>query len=648
MGEPISELLDVSHEYIHQPLKQSGYVRLLKLHTLGEQIECSLKQFPLVEAKFEALSYVWGGEEKPFRAIIRDTRGRNLGFLSLTRNLHNALRDLRDTPELEGTNFWIDQICIDQNGEEKNHQVKMMNKIYKSASRVMVHIGTPQSPELDRRGVQLLDELDRHFAPNYDFILERGNIWNAIIGRHDLSVRKLSQNIDRNYGPEDWNWLANLASGIWYDRLWMVQEQLANANIIMLRGRHLLAWDKVAAMTILFAVGVLPQQYWPSSNRQSILESTVYSLWRDRQDRCFEFPCRTLLENINWYGCLRCRDLRDFLYALLGISLDSDELHIYPDYSEANTVEQLFLDTTIRILKVATNLSVLEQACRFKHRYGLPTWALMPSSEFYFIAVPHGFSPHVRSQLATRPTISANNTLLALKGSCVDEVELLTPNIVPPEGKYNGPMNDLWIQPATQYLSALASIMSHAGVTLPHAAALGRVMRIVYSGLVPDSDFEQSVTVRRAADYTCSSIRFWAQEISTYDRKLLPCTTKVLSVCENIVHKLYEAMQSPYAQKDGGGQAGQDEREIIFFPYFNLPRATVFCVSKRGRIGIVQEGVMVEDVLAAFEGADWLYALRPEGSRYHLVGSAYVDGLMNGEFYANNDPDDVDEVIELI
>jgi hypothetical protein len=55
------------------------------------------------------------------------------------------------------------------------------------------------------------------------------------------------------------------------------------------------------------------------------------------------------------------------------------------------------------------------------------------------------------------------------------------------------------------------------------------------------------------------------------------------------------------------------------------------------------------DVIAAFRGADKLYALRPvEGGRYRLVGDAYVDGLMFGEAYEGVDADEVVYDIELI
>lgn len=142
--------------------------------------------------------------------------------------------------------------------------------------------------------------------------------------------------------------------------------------------------------------------------------------------------------------------------------------------------------------------------------------------------------------------------VLALRGSRVDEIKLLTPKIIS-EGRYHSLMNALWVQPVTQHLLALAMVMSHIGVTLYHSAALGRAMRAVFDGLVPDA--EHPVAIERAAGHTCSEIRSWACEIFTYNGQLLPHTTEVLTACESIMHRLHQAMQSPYAQQDISIQA---------------------------------------------------------------------------------------------
>jgi hypothetical protein len=60
---------------------------------------------------------------------VLDEAGMALGYISLTSKLKNALHDLRASKEIRTKVFWIDQICIDQDGIEKNHQVELMGQI---------------------------------------------------------------------------------------------------------------------------------------------------------------------------------------------------------------------------------------------------------------------------------------------------------------------------------------------------------------------------------------------------------------------------------------------------------------------------------------------------------------------------------------
>jgi hypothetical protein len=66
--------------------------------------------------------------------------------------------------------FWIDQICIHQEGEEKGHQVGLIGQIYKNAVRVITYMGPAGDEEVEREGERLLVRLDRHFAPNYKLL----------------------------------------------------------------------------------------------------------------------------------------------------------------------------------------------------------------------------------------------------------------------------------------------------------------------------------------------------------------------------------------------------------------------------------------------------------------------------------------------
>lgn len=120
-------------------------IRLLRLMpyanegTERTEVQCELFEYSLQDLDkrthlYEALSYTWGGKEKPCSIIIKKQN------LSITANLYVALLRLRDR-FLERI-IWIDAICINQESkEEQGQQVQLMAMIYSKAHRVLVWLG---------------------------------------------------------------------------------------------------------------------------------------------------------------------------------------------------------------------------------------------------------------------------------------------------------------------------------------------------------------------------------------------------------------------------------------------------------------------------------------------------------------------------
>jgi hypothetical protein len=130
------------NKYCYSPLPGPGSIRLLRLmaHTdENARIECRLFDYPLQELEeraclYEALSYVWGGSDKPHSISIGGY------YLPITANLYAALLHLRD--RLIERIIWVDAICIDQDNQtERAQQVQSMAKIYCKANRVIVWLG---------------------------------------------------------------------------------------------------------------------------------------------------------------------------------------------------------------------------------------------------------------------------------------------------------------------------------------------------------------------------------------------------------------------------------------------------------------------------------------------------------------------------
>lgn len=73
-----------------------------------------------------------------------------------------------------------------------------------------------------------------------------------------------------------------------------------------------------------------------------------------------------------------------------------------------------------------------------------------------------------------------------------------------------------------------------------------------------------------------------------------------------------------------------------------------FCVTKDGRVCNAMNQANLGDIVTALQGSDKLWVLRPVGTRYRLIGDAYVDGLMAAEAYEGVDRNKVDYDIELV
>jgi hypothetical protein len=133
-------------QYLHSPLAPgTNTIRLLRLMPQGigsaerTKLRCELFEYSLQNLDkrthlYEALSYIWGGDERTCSITIEEQN------LDATANLYTALIRLRGR-SLERI-LWIDAICIDQNNlDERSQQVQLMAMIYSKAHCVLVWLG---------------------------------------------------------------------------------------------------------------------------------------------------------------------------------------------------------------------------------------------------------------------------------------------------------------------------------------------------------------------------------------------------------------------------------------------------------------------------------------------------------------------------
>lgn len=140
--EPGSISSGLTHEYSDLSLSTGTAIRLIVLFpgSAGELLYCTVTAADPYKEDYDALSYTWATEDvddgKTGRIHCPD------GVVAITENCEAALRHLRF--QFAPRQLWVDAICIDQsNVKERNHQVGLMDQIFKSASTVHICIKDP-------------------------------------------------------------------------------------------------------------------------------------------------------------------------------------------------------------------------------------------------------------------------------------------------------------------------------------------------------------------------------------------------------------------------------------------------------------------------------------------------------------------------
>ncbi|KAK1775287.1 ankyrin repeat-containing domain protein [Copromyces sp. CBS 386.78] len=232
---------------------------------------------------YEALSYVWGSEDKPCSILIN---GYNL---AVGENLHAALLHLRDH-SIPRT-IWIDAICINQEDEEeKGHQVQSMAKIYAKASRVIVWLGEE--------------------AAGSDQALEETRI------AAELSTRRL----DNKAG------ILTLLQRPWFQRIWVLQEVAAARHILIKCGSaEIDGFAFCSGLNALNLSNELPADLWAQilSVTYLIRGAIFRPKYATSQSDNFSLDIRPLGELIEMYHTRKATKRRDKVYALLGMSSDN-------------------------------------------------------------------------------------------------------------------------------------------------------------------------------------------------------------------------------------------------------------------------------------------------------------------------------------
>ncbi|KAK5730505.1 hypothetical protein LTR15_000442 [Elasticomyces elasticus] len=295
---------------------------------------------PLLRESYITLSYAWG-ETKEDGSHLTETIRCDGSLLRITSNLHVALSRIREMMHVEQRistqPVWIDALCIEQdNIEERNVQVQKMGHIYQSSAQVIVWLGDTD------------DETDRGLL---SFLRMLSSLC-AAYGQHELSrdhaERQRLLGYKSPFTKVDNHRMVRLLNRPWFSRRWVIQEAYHKAphNRLMCIGAFVIAGDRFErALSDMQCVGHAP------------------ALERAEQQQ------KSLVHNLQLYGKARCSDPRDYIYALVSISMERKSMAV--DYGIS--AEELYLSFARNNVGVAL---LAAAASRHDKPYmeSLPSW----------------------------------------------------------------------------------------------------------------------------------------------------------------------------------------------------------------------------------------------------------------------------------
>lgn len=300
----------------------------IRLLTLLPEIDnscticCTIENISLIDPpNYKALSYCWGDPN-----VVETIKVNGIDTKATT-NLVLALRQLRSYGRVT---LWVDALCINQEDrEERALQVQRMKDIFSQAIEVIVWVG----PE------------DDHSPKALDF-MEQMEMESSTDERP--GYKKL---YNKESPTESWKACDNFFSRPFWSRAWIIQEIAVASKLRVQCGERMVSWDAVARG--LSHTRLVDLNGFRESVRGSQLRTLLQALYDSRTSLATES--------------------RDKIYALLGLTVDGNDIIRLPNYRQP--IEVVLTQTTKSILLRTRKLDIITlRLPKHVNSPGLPSW----------------------------------------------------------------------------------------------------------------------------------------------------------------------------------------------------------------------------------------------------------------------------------
>ena len=627
------QLQDPDSPYQYMDLTYSeSQIRVATLYPASrpeEAIECSLAVVTLPSAKgsYEALSYVWGDQSIKHQVIIDG------GWLDVTSNLLEALRRLRH--QTEPLVVWIDAICINQkNMEEKNHQVRQMQNVYASASRVLIWLGESDDD---------IDAAFQYIQKPKKTRKEEINTAFAILGGNLSMEREL---VEENRPVEG---LRKLYKKPWWTRMWVVQELIAaTKDPLVICGNNNVNWEPVCEAVGKLAIDALINNLVAGGVLDDPLSSTLlYFGGPGSRDPKHSGQARTLQKLLEGTRTHDASDPRDHVYALLGLVSGNVAKLFEADYTKPTRIA--YQHAMVHVFMSRQDLDLLAYAPGVAAA-DIPSWCIDFSSKTWGLdAISNGLALR-----ESDPRVTSRRRVLgegASRGQNFAEVvHEPEAGAIKLRGTRLGLIHSV-VESTTGVMRYMAPIHKSIGQKDLEEAPVADVTKLLQDTFLFHLHATTALEMRYGFDEAARKVAagdIWkvaagGHEFSSLHKErgqqfhgIQPFG--LLETFAQHVHPARADLLGPYSQKLPAEPTNFDFMPLAREAFIKIAQYTgkksSYFTTDVGDIGLAYNLVQKGDVLCILFDCKYPVVLRPQkdNTRYHkLVAVSYVDGIMNGE-----------------
>ena len=338
------------------------YLILLPARDPNNRLRCILDSAPPQDCPpFEAVSYVWGSDQKVSQVYCHDHA------IPTTASLDALLRSLR-SPDVERT-LWVDALCINQADlAEQGRQVAMMGQIYTVGERTIIFLG-PDPDGHAEAVASLLEEITQRI----------GCQGGSLVDSRFVPQLALDDPLSTD---QRWKSYRIMVGHDWFSRTWTVQEAALGCDPYILWGSTEIPWLRLTGIN-----------QWLLSKARHVWFHLKPWL-NDVHGRGFwmaEFPMPNFIETLARGKTLRCKDNRDRIYGFLGspkaVVGESKEIVLVPDYSK--DYRRIYHDFAVSWLTKTQDLRLLSAVEHHEHTLQdevpswVPRWDVTLSTNYY-------------------------------------------------------------------------------------------------------------------------------------------------------------------------------------------------------------------------------------------------------------------------